>query len=138
MLVRAGQLVEQRGLAAVLIAHEREGQRRPLRKRIAVSLCVVPAALAEARVLHLRGAARCAVAVASFGDLFRLDLFRVRQTQGQLVPVDLQFHGISHRRQLRDRHFRAGDHPHIQKMLTERSLAAYAYDSCAPSDFQFF
>ena len=53
MLIDAGQLVKQRGLAAVLIAGERKCQRLSLRQRRLVRLDMVFAGLAQTRMLHL-------------------------------------------------------------------------------------
>ena len=50
MLVRAGELVEQRRLAAVLIARQRKGEHGAVRQRILVRLIVVFAALSESRM----------------------------------------------------------------------------------------
>ena len=54
MLAGAGELVEERGLAAVLVAGEREGEHRAGGKRMLIRLDVVLAALAQTGV---RGAA---------------------------------------------------------------------------------
>ena len=48
VLVRPGQLVEQRGLAAVLVAHERERERRALGQGVLLGAVMELAALAEA------------------------------------------------------------------------------------------
>ena len=51
MLVRARQPVEQRSLAAVLVAHERKAQHGIVRQGIAVALCMESAVLTESGML---------------------------------------------------------------------------------------
>ena len=54
-----------------------------------------------------------------------VDLIGLRQTQRQLVAMDLHLHGVSHGGQLYHRYLCAGDHAHIQKVLPQRTLAAH-------------
>ena len=84
MLLCAGELIEKSRLAAVLVSDERERQNRPLGKRIAASLRVESAALAEPEVLS-RGLSRLFLLLC---DAFRrVDFYigRVVKTQGQLI-----------------------------------------------------
>ena len=55
-----------------------------------------------------------------------IDLFCIGKAEGQLIAVDTQLHRIAKRRELDERHFRAGDHAHIQKMLAQSAFSAYA------------
>ena len=124
MLIGTGQLVEQGGLSAVLIACQREGQNFPLRKRMLRLLKMVFSALAETRV---RAQLTLYPGLLFFRvtDIFNLDFLCVRQTQGQLIAVNPKLHGISHGRQLHHGHLALGNQPHIQKMLPQLSLSAY-------------
>ena len=53
MLIGTGELVEEGGLAAVLVAHEGEGQKSIVRKRIAVSGLMEASGLAETGLFGL-------------------------------------------------------------------------------------
>ena len=138
MLIGAGELVEQGGLAAVLVARQCKGQGRALRHRVFPFLGVVAPALAETRMLHHfafppgmsggRGTRRR-------GDC---DPGRIVQTQRQLVPMDLQFHRVAHGRKFHQRDPLAGDQPHIQKMLPQGTLPANSIDHGTFADLQFF
>ena len=77
-----------------------------------------------------------AVLVGPLLDGLDLDLIRVRQTQRQLVAVDLQLHGISLGRKLHHGDLRPGDHAHVQEMLPQGSFPAnLRYHGTFP-DFQ--
>ena len=54
-----------------------------------------------------------------------LNHLRVRQAQGQLISVNPDLHGIPQGSQLNQRHFRSGQHTHIQKMLPESAFSAH-------------
>ena len=133
VLVRAGELVEQGGLAAVLVARQRKGQGLILRQGMLALLGVVLAALAKTRVLHHfsvhRGVHRRGLFGGGHGDLCR-----VVQTQGQLISVDAQLHGVAHGSQLYQRDLRTGDQPHIQKMLPQRARTAHSLHNGAFAD----
>ena len=45
------------------------------------------------------------------------DLLGIRDTQRQLIAVDLQLHGVTQRGQFDHGHLRAGDHTHIEEVL---------------------
>ena len=116
VLVGAGELVEQGGLAAVLVARQRKGQGLILRQGMLALLGVVLAALAKTRVLHHLFRHRSVHRRGLFGGGHG-DLRRVIQTQGQLIAVDAQLHGVAHGCQLYQRDLCPGDQTHIQKML---------------------
>ena len=125
VLVGAGELVEQGSLAAVLVARQRKGQGLILRQGMLPLLGVVLAALAKTRVLHHllrhRGVHRRGLFGGGHGDLCR-----VVQTQGQLIAVDAQLHGVAHGCQLYQRDLRPGDQTHIQKMLPQCACTAHS------------
>ena len=133
VLVGAGELVEQGGLAAVLVARQRKGQGLILRQGMLALLGVVLAALAKTRVLHHffrhRGVHRRGLFGGGHGDLCR-----VVQTQGQLIAVDAQLHGVTHGRQLYQRDLCPGDQTHIQKMLPQCACTAHSIYYGAFSD----
>ena len=62
------------------------------------------------------------------------DLCRVVQTQGQLIAVDAQLHGVAHGCQLYQRDLRPGDQTHIQKMLPQCACTAHSIHNGAFSD----
>ena len=124
MLVGAGELVEERGLAAVLVAYQREGERGPLRKGIARALGVKLALLAETGV---RGGLAFGAVLPVDGcrlNGLNADLLRVGNTQCQLIAVQAQLHRVAHRGQLDHRHLDAGDQTHVQKMLAQCAFSA--------------
>ena len=130
VLVRARELVEERGLAAVLVAREREAKHFSLRHRMRVVArahvhLVGQAVLAKARmpdalVSPARDAGR-------HGARPRRDanLARVRDAQRELVAVDAELHGVAHGRVLLERDLRAGDDAHVQEVLAERALPSH-------------
>ena len=119
MLLGAGELVEQGGLAAVLVAHQRVGQDGAIRQRMLPRLAVVLAAFTQTGVIRVTGAVYADMAAAALPD--GLDL-------------DLHLHRVAHGGQLHHRHLRAGDHAHIQKMLAQRALTAHPADDGAFAD----
>ena len=125
VLVGTSELVEQGGLAAVLVARQRKGQGLILRQGMLPLLGVVLAALAKTRVLHHfsvhRGVHRRGLFGGGHGDLRR-----VVQTQGQLIAVDAQLHGVAHGRQLYQRDLYPGDQTHIQKVLPQCARTAHS------------
>ena len=131
MLVGAGELVKEGGFAAVLVAHQGKGQRLRLRQGIAGALGVELALLAKAGVKALPLALLLSGLVRRSVQGLCLDLLRVLETQGQLIAVDAQLHGIAHGRQLHHGEGRAGDHAHIQKMLPQGALAPHGKDTPA-------
>ena len=122
MLLGTRQLVEQSCLSAVLIAHQRERQLCSVRKRIAAALRVKDAFLAQTGV-------HCLFLCSFLGsdawrDGFHGYLSGVGKAEREFIAVDAQFDGIAHRCELHHGDFRAGDHAHIQKVLSEGAFAA--------------
>ena len=65
-----------------------------------------------------------------------LDLPGVRQPQRQLIAVYPQLHGVAHGCEFHQRHLRAGDQSHIQKMLAQGALSAHCRDPGRLADLQ--
>ena len=140
MLVGTGQLVEQGGLAAVLISCQSEGNGLSCRKGIFARLHMVDAAFSQARVVGFLGASGmflCCLFSMYVFDFFDLDLFGIGKPQRQLIAVDSELHGISHGCQLHQFDFCAGNHAHIQKMLPQASFPAYRQNPRGAADLQF-
>ena len=110
VLVGAGELVEQRGLAAVLLSCQCECQFGTLRERVLVSGIMVLACLTQAGVrvvlvkrevvaeiymLLLRGHIGLAYDLLLHGDLSRL-----LKSERERIPAYEQLHGIAHRSEL--------------------------------------
>ena len=133
MLVGAGQLVEQRGFAAVLIAGQGKGQRCTGGNGGAGFALVVAGGfvqLANAGVgYHLvalfagGGAVRCVHAV-------NFNFLRIGQAQGQLITAQLHFNGVPHGGRFAQRYLGAGGQPHIQQVVAQLALTAYHADDC--------
>ena len=124
MLIGTGQLVEQGGLSAVLIACQRKGQQRSLRKGIFCLFKMILSTFAETRMID-SFPFYFGLLFFRVPDIFNLDFLCVRQTQGQLIAVNPKLHGISHGGQLHHGHLALGNQSHIQKMLPQLSLSAY-------------
>ncbi len=124
VLVRAGELVEQRGLAAVLVAHKGKGQGCAVRQGRAGALGVELAALAEAGVVRGRAPGGGTLLRGSCGRGGDLYLFSVCQAKRKLIAVEHQLHRVAHWRVFHHGHLGAGDDAHIQKMLAQRALTA--------------
>ena len=93
VLVRAGQAVEQRGLAAVLVAGKRKGDGLALRDGLGRT--AREESLAEGGVrgaAGLRGVARNHIGVV---DARELDATRVRAPQRKLIASQPDLHGIA-------------------------------------------
>ena len=139
VLVGARQLVEQRGLAAVLVAHQREGERGALRQHVGRLAAHGLLAVIGARQHHVgnRFLGRAGEAVGIVvGRRPDLDLLGVGQAQREVETVDAQFHGIAHRGVLHERHARAGNDPHVQEMLAQGALAPHALHHAALANLQ--
>ena len=124
VLVRAGELVEKRRLAAVLVTRERKAQRHAAGQRRPAGLHVVPPALAEAGVRDRLFAAAAPAFRCGVPHAHNFDFFRVGQPQRQLVPVDAHLERVAHRGEFHHHDVRARDQPHVEKMLAQRTLAA--------------
>ena len=123
MLVGTGQLIKKGGLSAVLIAHQSKCQSCTLGQRIPTASGMELSFLAEARMSTLPVTCRLSILPDRFPERLHFNLFRVCQSQCQLIPVNPQFHGISKRCKLHHRHIGSRKHTHIQKMLSEIPLA---------------
>ena len=137
VLVRTRELIEQRGFPAVLIAHKRESQQRSFRQRIARSLRVEFAFLAQAGVVGCFSFLSPLFRHSLLFDRADPDLFRIRKTERQLVAVDSQFHRIAHRGEFDHRHFRARNNAHIQEVLAKRPFASHTLDKSGLARSQF-
>ena len=132
MLVGTGELIEERGLAAVLLAGKGESQDRVLGQRVLILLGVELAFLSESgmRVVLMQGKIVSEILVQRhFGRFFFRtvlvynDLERLRKPESQGISMDLYLHRITHRRHLDETHLRTGDDAHVQEMLPEGSLS---------------
>ena len=136
MLFRAGQLVKEGSLTAVLVSHQRKSQLRPFRQRISAPLGMKFAFLAKPRMLRLP--ARLLLFLYARCHRLHTDLRGIRQTQCKLIAMYVQFDRVPHRRQLHYRNLRPGNHPHIQKMLPQRTFAADTFHHGSFSYCKFF
>ena len=137
MLLGAGQAVEERGLAAVLIADQCKLHDGALRERITVARKVESAALTESGML---GLLLFRLLLFGFGCSFCVcdgDLLGIGEAERKLIAVEPQLHRVAHRGELHDRDLRAGNDAHIEKMLTECAVAAECFDPCSLPGFDF-
>ena len=124
MLIRAGQLVEQSGFAAVLVADKSEGQGRAFRERIAAAFGVKTAFLAQTGVFEARARLLGRIFRRIIRDRIDLNIPGIINTQRQLVAMDPNFHRIAHGSQLHKGYMGSGDQAHVEKVLPERALTA--------------
>ena len=135
MLICTCELVEQRGLAAVLVAGERKGDRRALGQGLAkVADVVVP------RRAHLADAGMRGRAGQRFDGNGRLGKglhglnqgeAGVVEAQRQLVAAQLDLDGVAHRSDFAHAHPDAGRKPHVEQMATQLAVAAHRLDNRA-------
>ena len=140
MLVGAGQLVEQRRLAAVLVARKGKGQRLAFRDRLAGFVVMVAGRVvqfAAAGVRHRRMALFFRFCAVARVDIPYIDLPGIVQAQRQLIAAQFQFDRVAHRRDLAQRDLGARGQPHIQQMAAQRAAPAYCIDDGILSYFQF-
>ena len=139
VLVGAGELVEQGGLAAVLVARQCKGQGLAVGQGTLALFGVVAAAFAQARVLHhLLRRAGLGGQRAPWGWRRPSICAASSSRRVSAVAVDLQLHGVAHGRKLHQRHLFPGNQPHIQKMLPQGSRPANGLHYGAFADVQFF
>ena len=141
MLVGAGELVEQGGLSAVLVACQGKGQLGSLGQGILIRLYMVFAPLAQAGVGPGFGMRHWLAGLPYPLPGFRgtdLDLLRVRQPEGQLISVDAQLHGVAHGGVFNEGDLRAGDHAHVQKVLAQGTLPTHRRDHRGGTQLQIF
>ena len=139
MLIGASELIEQRSLAAVLVAHEGESQDTVLWKRVLMFLDMVFAAFAETGMNHWKRTGlvsgtlvRSLVGIGG-GDF---DQGGLRLAQRKAVSVYQQFHGVPERSILHKLHLLSGNHSHVEEMLAQRALPSHADYSGISADFQ--
>lgn len=115
MLVGAGELVEEGGLAAVLVARQGKGQLGPLGEGVLLGLGVILAVLAQAGVGPglPQGGDGIPVDGCFFADGGHGDLLRVGQAQGQGVAVQAQLHGVAHGGVFHQGDLHPGDDAHV-------------------------
>ena len=117
MLVGPGQLVEKRGLAAVLVADKRKGEGRIVGQGVAGALGVELALLAEAWVSGPLLRCQCGCRWCLFNARLDGNLGRVVQTKRERVPVDEKLHRVTHGSVLHEGNAGARDDAHIKKVL---------------------
>ena len=137
MLVGTGQLIKEGRLAAVLVAHQRKAQQGSFRQGIAATLRVIFSFLTQTGVF---GMAFLRPGTA-FGRGRRiqqgnLNVFRVRPPQRELISVQTQLHGVTHRSQLDEADLGTRNHTHIQKMPAKRAFSANSIDPGSLPDLQ--
>ena len=130
MLVRPRELVEQGGLAAVLVAGQGEGEHRPLGERVLVFPGMEAAFLSEAGMIVLIFYRSPGVGVhARRGvQFFYLDFSRVSKTQSQGITVDEQLHRIAERSELGQCQGLSGNDSHVKEMLPQLALSSDFHD----------
>ncbi len=139
VLAGPGELVEEGGLAAVLVAHQGEGQGGPLGELLPLAGLVVLAPLPQAGVVGgLRGLRRRGREGLPRRQGLDGDLLPVGPAEGQLVAVEADLHGVPQGGQLHQGDRRPGDDPHIQQMLPQGALAPHGGDPPALADGQVF
>ena len=156
MLIGSGELVKERRLAAVLVAGQRESQLCAFRERVFLGGIMIAPPFAKSGMFALD-----TFALPVFFIVFRLaafglaghvllillqlhclpgdsDLLRVRDPQCEIISVDHQLHGVSHRRIFHYFDDCSGNHSHIKKVLPESAFSAHFGHYGALTDLQIF
>ena len=131
-------MVEQRRLAAVLVARQGKLQRLPLGDDRAVFAVVVAgrlAQLAHTGVGHGGVASLITGGAVGFVHIFHFDFGGVRQAQGKLIPAQFQFDGVAHGGNLAQGHLGARRKTHIQQVMAQFALAADGAQDGILTDF---
>ena len=133
----AGKLVEESGFSAVLVANQCKG--KLFLGNLLASLFlggllfVVTAFLSQSRVFNFVHAAfglrvlflcRCSAwrGLAQGGDD---DFLCVFAAHGQCEPVQTEFYGVAHGGTLFHHHFHAGNHSHVQEVLSQGTVSSH-------------
>ena len=145
MLVGARQLVEEGGLAAVLLSGEGEGELGAFGQRGLVGLVVVNACLTQARVgvvVGEGGDIQLVEVVAFFFALavvagLHFDEGGIGFAKGEGIAVDHHLHRVAQGRVFHDFDGRIGDKAHVEEMLPALAFASHGLDTCGLSYFEF-
>ena len=136
MLVGAGELVEKRRFAAVLVAGEGKAQGRGLGKGRRPLAARARGLLAERRMsrcARLRVLARTVMGVVHVRER---DARGVGSAQRELVAAQTNLERIAHRSVLHHGHFGAGGEPHIEDVLPQDGIAGIdRFDDGVLADF---
>ena len=136
VLFGARQLVEQRCLAAVLVADQRKRQHGALGQRIAAAFRMETSAFTETEMLA-HGFRRVRLLPHRIGGRFHFDLVRVVKPERQLISVETDLDRIAHRRVLHNFDIGAGNDAHIQEMLAQSAAPADCQHTCGLAFFYF-
>ena len=120
VLVRAGQTVEERGLAAVLVAGEREGEGLALRHRLGRAAGMH--ALTQCRVSRGARLGRDARGGVRIMHTNELDPRGGVTAKRELIAAQTDLHGVAHGGVLHHRNLGTGRKAHIEDMLAERRV----------------
>ena len=139
MLVGARELVKERGFPAVLVADECELQPRFNGCRVFLFVVRLKAlAFAVSRVWRV-AKARCRRRRMRFfvSRILDFDARGIIQSQRQFVPVQSQFHRVTHGSKFHQGDFGTGDQAHVQKVLTQGAVTAHTGDDRGLADGKF-
>ena len=154
VLIGSGELVKKRRLAAVLVPCQRKSQLRAFRQRVLIRRIMIAASFTQSGVIDLlmRHTLFIVLLLPAFIPVrfvlraFQLtrchrrdsDLRRVRNSERQVISMDHQLHGISHRRVFHYFDHCPGDHAHIKKMLPQSAFTAHFGHYGALADLHVF
>ncbi len=142
MLVHACQLVKERGLSAILVTHKGESQYLVLIHRLLFTAIMFAPHFAIAR-MHILTLQEIFISIGrrfSTSDLaarLHIDFRGIVQTQSQLVSLHQKLHRVAHRSILDHGHLSAGNHSHVQKMLSQGSFTTHLQNCCRLSYAEF-
>ena len=124
VLPGAGQLVEERGFSAVLIAYQGKGQERAVRQSRPGPFAAALILLAQPGMMGFFRPLLSFFRYCGRIDESDINFLRFRKAQRELVAMKPHFHRVAHGSQLDQRDLHARDYAHIKEMLTERAFAA--------------
>lgn len=124
VLVRTGQFVKKRCLAAVLIANERDSNGLGRHQRLLTLDHLIFTGFCVAGVIHFYRLGVRLFCRLPFADILHKNLIGFGDSQSKFITADSDLNGISHRCSLDQSYRGLRDQPHVQKMLAKRAAAA--------------
>lgn len=123
VLVRPGQFVKKRCLAAVLIANERDPNGLGRHQRLLTLDHLIFTGFCVAGVIHFYRLGVRLFCRLPFADILHKNLIGFGYAQSKFITADSDLNGISHRCSLDQGYRGLRDQPHVQKMLAKRASA---------------
>ena len=133
MLIRAGQLVEQCRLSAILISCQCKCQCCSIRQWIFICFFMIFSTFSKSRMINLLFR-NLILNLNLITDICNLYLFRICKPECQFITMDTKFHRITHWRVFYHGNVCPRNKSHIQKMLSQCTFSTYNCQGCTFAD----